>query len=358
MGSILATRCRNLPDPSVTCLDNEIDKGKDQRTYFHKVSFISDLPVGGILLIPLLSPLAGNPMQRATCTGLRIRSPSDARVIFHAVLMNILPMVTRRLDTEERALITPGSVYVWEERGPHAELTGVGIERWTDGIRWGPSRVREGFLFYHEKQDHHNLYSDSVYDPHNVSARRRDSSWAILIKQTYTVFVETPQGQRKWHLIAYFTEESLEHLQCVDDLPHLASLPVPHGRYKSARSSKGRPEYIFSGDQQPSGSISPIEYISYAPDRSSSPSSSSRESPNSPKWHDREQAHGGYPLGLFPPPSPQSPAHGHDRRVHRGAENLAPLVYLQAISPPRRYPEDEKTLKLLASGPRTQTTIL
>ena len=27
----------------------------------------------------------------------------------------------------------------------------LGIERWTDGIRWGPSRVRDEFLFYHEK---------------------------------------------------------------------------------------------------------------------------------------------------------------------------------------------------------------
>lgn len=66
-------------------------------------------------------------MQRATCTGIRIRSPSDARVVFHAVVLDILPMVTRRLDTEERSLISPGSVYVWEERGPHAELTGVSL---------------------------------------------------------------------------------------------------------------------------------------------------------------------------------------------------------------------------------------
>ncbi|EEB92400.1 hypothetical protein MPER_09096 [Moniliophthora perniciosa FA553] len=132
-------------------------------------------------------------MQRATCTGLRIRSPSDARVIFHAVLLNVLPMVTRRLDSEERSLITPGTVYVWEERGPQAEITGVGIERWTDGIRWGPSRVREGFLFYHAKGDHQSLYSDSAYS-------LRDTTRAILIKQTYTVFVDTPRGQRKWHL--------------------------------------------------------------------------------------------------------------------------------------------------------------
>lgn len=89
-------------------------------------------------------------MQRATCTGLRIRSPADARIIFHAVQLNILPMVTRRLDNEERGMISPGCVYVWEERSPHADLTGVrriyqsrytmiifeqiGIERWTDGM--------------------------------------------------------------------------------------------------------------------------------------------------------------------------------------------------------------------------------
>lgn len=64
-------------------------------------------------------------MQRATITGIRIRSPADARIIFHSVFLDILPMVTRRLDTEERGQITSGSVYVWEERGPQAELTGV-----------------------------------------------------------------------------------------------------------------------------------------------------------------------------------------------------------------------------------------
>lgn len=55
-------------------------------------------------------------VQRPTCTNIRIRSLSDACVIFHAVFLKLLPMVTRRLDTEERRLITPGSCYVWEER--------------------------------------------------------------------------------------------------------------------------------------------------------------------------------------------------------------------------------------------------
>jgi len=68
-------------------------------------------------------------------------------------MLKVLPMVTRRLDTEERRSIISGSVYVWEERGPSPESTGVrlhrslsvepcahitpqlGIERWTDGKR-------------------------------------------------------------------------------------------------------------------------------------------------------------------------------------------------------------------------------
>lgn len=53
------------------------------------------------------------------------RSPPDAQVIFHAVAVGVLPMVTRRLDTEERRAITSGSVFVWEERGPNPEATGV-----------------------------------------------------------------------------------------------------------------------------------------------------------------------------------------------------------------------------------------
>ena len=100
-------------------------------------------------------------MQRPTCTDIRVRSVADALIIFYAVSKGTLPIVSRRLDSEERRCIRSGSVYVWEERGPDAEATGVsllssplpsvplkffhfklGIERWTDGIRWGPSRVR------------------------------------------------------------------------------------------------------------------------------------------------------------------------------------------------------------------------
>jgi len=64
-------------------------------------------------------------MQRPTCTGMRIRTTQDAQVIFHAVHLNLLPMITRRLDNEERREIRSGCVYVWEERSPSTETHGM-----------------------------------------------------------------------------------------------------------------------------------------------------------------------------------------------------------------------------------------
>ncbi|EKM80597.1 hypothetical protein AGABI1DRAFT_112366 [Agaricus bisporus var. burnettii JB137-S8] len=287
-------------------------------------------------------------MQRATCTGIRIRSPSDARVIFHAVLMGVLPMVTRRLDTEERSLITPGSVYVWEERGPQAELTGVGIERWTDGIRWGPSRVREGFLFYHEKQPQQHLFSEALYD----SDGSFDPAHHILIKQTYTVFVDTSRGQRKWHLIAYFTEDSIKRLRSVDDIPHLKNLAVPHGKYKSARSAKGRPDHIFNPESD--SEMSRIEYMPYMPGHSPTLAPSTSPSLHVRTWSDSPTQQEDSPslphVTLYPQQiqrGPDSSASSDD-----SPECLAPLEYLQNIPPPRRHPIDEKALMQLNSSTR------
>lgn len=69
-------------------------------------------------------------MQQPTLTNVRIRSTRDALQIFYAVARNILPIISRRLDAEERRAIIPGNVYVWEERCANAEATGLGMERW------------------------------------------------------------------------------------------------------------------------------------------------------------------------------------------------------------------------------------
>lgn len=63
-------------------------------------------------------------MQQPTISDLRIRTTTDACIIFHAVRHNMLPMVRRRLDAEERRNITTGDIFVWEEKG-NAEASGV-----------------------------------------------------------------------------------------------------------------------------------------------------------------------------------------------------------------------------------------
>jgi hypothetical protein len=79
--------------------------------------------------------------------------------ILEAVRLGLVPRVTRRLTGHERSMIRPGTVWVWEEgvslvlvcrrRLIFAEETNM--RRWTDGRRWGASRVGGGgFLVYTE----------------------------------------------------------------------------------------------------------------------------------------------------------------------------------------------------------------
>lgn len=52
-------------------------------------------------------------MQRPTLQNVRIRSTRDALQVFNGVALNRLPLITRRLDAEERRAIIPGNIYVW-----------------------------------------------------------------------------------------------------------------------------------------------------------------------------------------------------------------------------------------------------
>ncbi|KAI0746999.1 Gti1/Pac2 family-domain-containing protein [Daedaleopsis nitida] len=190
-------------------------------------------------------------MQQPTLTNVRIRSTRDALQIFYAVARDILPMTTRRLDAEERRAIASGCVYIWEERCANSEATGMGMERWTDGMGWGPSRVRDEFLFYHQREN------EVHEDPNNPSARwasmmRRDTRGNMpfsrsdaerLIKQTYSVHVSLPADRprgitRKWHLTAYFSQTTLDSLGTIDSIPGVGDVPVPEGMFKSARAGK------------------------------------------------------------------------------------------------------------------------
>lgn len=256
-------------------------------------------------------------MQQPTCVGMRVRTTQDAQAIFHAVHLQLLPMITRRLDNEERREIRSGCVYVWEERSPNAEsIGGVGIERWTDSRSWGPSRVRDEFLYYHERDRSPvelEMASDSdttltSHGPSPPRVRRKN-----LIKQTYSVLAHTPtRGRRKWHLTAYYTNDSLDKLRTIDDFPELASLHVPPGRYLSARSINKNPKL----GPYPSHATGPFGV---------------------PGIGGQDRVPRLYRIQTRPPLLSCDNNTGH-----RGA--LAPLAYLERIAPPRRHPMDEKAL--------------
>jgi hypothetical protein len=196
--------------------------------------------------------------------------PQDALHVFHAVARNVLPLIVRRLDAEERRAICPGNVYVWEERGGanDDEATVLGMERWTDGIAWGPSRVRDEFLFYQQKEDIlQDLTTPSAIWDHS---RKKDQMPGCarrlkdpLMKQTYSVFVSFPSDRphgilRKWHLTAYFSQSRLDELYTVDCIPGIGNVPIPDGWFKSARARKPRRNTLTgSGRDEHSSSSSP-----------------------------------------------------------------------------------------------------
>jgi Gti1/Pac2 family len=99
--------------------------------------------------LPLSNSSFVNKMMPPTCSNIRIRTARDAEIIFHAVRLGILPMVMQRLGSEERMALCSGCVYVWEERsGSLSESMEQGIERFTEGRSWGPSRYRSYSMIY------------------------------------------------------------------------------------------------------------------------------------------------------------------------------------------------------------------
>nr|GAT44278.1 predicted protein [Mycena chlorophos] len=343
-------------------------------------------------------------MQHPTCTGIRVRTPADAHVIFHAVSLGVLPMITRRLDTDERRAIQSGCVFVWEERGgPNTEPMGLGIERWTDSIRWGPSRVREEFLFYHEREPD-AIDIDLSYDSESASPLGYTPTHALLrenlIKQTYSVFVETAHGRRKWHLIAYFTQDSVDYLRTVEDVPQLACIRVPPGMYKSARRRPGQGPIQPVARQQsqmppppPYGLPPAYEPYSYPGHPSHPHAHPTVYAPypvpaaralfpippvTAPPIITTSVSPPGFPLGpatISPDPNPgPGPGPKRARSVPRHSSSpplfstfaaasssanpspssspndLPPLEFLESIPPPCRHPLDEKALMSFFPG--------
>ncbi|KAF8180372.1 hypothetical protein BJ912DRAFT_981108 [Pholiota molesta] len=204
-------------------------------------------------------------MQQPTLQNVRIRSTRDALQVFHGVATHHLPLITRRLDAEERRNIIPGNVYVWEERGANTEPTGLGMERWTDGM--GGDQAE--FLFYHQKDSD---VTDDLVNPVTPWAQMMRPGGRLntrpftidvhpvpeaerLIKQTYSVHVSLPADKprgiiRKWHLTAYFSPQKLDELDTIDNLRGVGDMVVPEGWFRSARIGRSRRDSRTHGSPQ------------------------------------------------------------------------------------------------------------
>ncbi|KAA1105065.1 hypothetical protein PGTUg99_016071 [Puccinia graminis f. sp. tritici] len=198
-------------------------------------------------------------MMSETWFGL-VQTPRDAYLLLEACRVGKLHRITRRLtDLERSQIIRPGAVFVWEEKE-------AGIKRWTDHVRWSPSRVSGAFLIYSEL----------------LSAATRDSHAHVsdpLLKQSFSS--TTLDGDRL-HLIAYYSKSALDsrQLRTPTGDENLRSIVVPTGVYPDHRATGGAEDQA-SRDRQRS-SLIPRSSVGSFETSHSIPSSSSLDSAASP----------------------------------------------------------------------------
>ncbi|KAF8633054.1 hypothetical protein AX15_001532 [Amanita polypyramis BW_CC] len=226
---------------------------------------------------------------------------------------------------------------------------------------WGPSRVRDEFLFYHQKESDTAEELVNPVTPWAQMMRRREqpshSSNSTnqhqpveperLIKQTYSVLVYLPVDRprgivRKWHLTAYFSQQKLANLETIDSIHMVGNTVVPDGWFRSARTAPkmrresrnyGTTSQLAERNLYPSTTSNLGEIPSLTSDfphsrevlqlLHHSPSSSPRRSPSS---------------------SPNVQAAPLAQRISN-SQQLVPLEYLQSVSAPQRDPMDEQLLR-------------
>ena len=140
-------------------------------------------------------------------------------------------------------------------------------------------------------------------------------------------------------LDAYYTQETVDQLRTVDDIPDLRSLQVPDGAYVCARTSSqrrnARAAQKRSLDESTECQLRPVHPYPY--DRYTPPSPSLSSSPQ--QWSPLTDAEGAILPVLR---TPGSRVQGDCADPTR---QLAPLEYLQNITPRSRDPADDEIIK-------------
>jgi len=92
--------------------------------------------------------------------------------------------------------------------------------------------LREDFLYYYEKYLSLSENDQKLLPP--------PPSWDPFVKQTYSAWVTTAEGDRKWHLTAYYTDATRDDLKTIDDFPLLKDIVIPDGHFRSNADVKTR----------------------------------------------------------------------------------------------------------------------
>lgn len=154
--------------------------------------------------------------------------------------------------------------------------------------------------------------------------------------------------------MAYYTEQTLEHLYTIDDFPELAALRqhIPEGLFTTARLTKSRLRPDHATDEGYARAGEPPALMLSSPDSSPSPTGTVSTPASAtvlpplkpPPW----------PLPSQTSPTAIAPDRDHAQqtapRRARAPESLAPLVYLRAIPFPPRHPLDKDALRSFDGG--------
>nr|KAK5432315.1 Global transcription regulator sge1 [Exophiala xenobiotica] len=134
-------------------------------------------------------------------------------MLIQACVRGSLQVVKRRPTSSERPSVAQsGQVFIYEEKSS-------GIQRWTDGRHWSPSRVLGEFLIYGERSAAQNqslttktdkaplLVKDGSEDGHQrlygPLAQLLHFDPESLVKKTVTVKSSDDSGT-VWHLVSYY----------------------------------------------------------------------------------------------------------------------------------------------------------
>ncbi|KAJ7275764.1 Gti1/Pac2 family-domain-containing protein [Mycena rebaudengoi] len=123
-----------------------------------------------------------------------VETTVDALRVVYAAHVGVIPRVRKRFTSQQRkAYIISGGVFVFHERES-------GMNRWTDGLSWSPSRVDGNFLIYQEMQE-----VPATNDQERTKVEKRNG----LRKRTLCVTIRgnTRQNDHILHLICYFKQD-------------------------------------------------------------------------------------------------------------------------------------------------------